>query len=163
MACLVVECRRALGENGGTEGRARMHDPNEEVVVTWPPHFPDKCPPADAPAASGVVYRFVRQDPPRTEDFVSRQENQPQHHFGTKSCQASGLSVFRHPSDLDRLRRRVRAYETSLVATAELTSSHGVVLPTPTRNGTSHHTWWVPLGVVPASLFRVVPSSDSRT
>ena len=128
----------------------------------WPSHFPANCPPLRATAASGVVYRFVERDPPTTEDSRSLYETRPAQNFRGKRCQASGLSVFRDPHDLERLRRRVRAYKTSLVASASLANVHGLLLPTPTRDGSSHHTWWVPLGVLAASVFHVVSAIDER-
>lgn len=129
---------------------------------TWPSHFPENCPPLRATAASGVVYRFVERDPPTTEDFRSLYETRPEQNFRGKRCQASGLSVFRDPRDLERLRRRVRAYGSSLVASARLADVHGSLLPTPTRCGSSHHTWWLPRGVLAARIFHVVSAEDGR-
>lgn len=128
----------------------------------WPSRFPNNCPPLHATAASGVVYRFVERDPPTTQDFQSLYETRPAQQYGGKRCQAFGLSVFRDPRDLERLRTRVRAYDTSLVASASLANVHGLLSPTPTRGGSSHHTWWVPLGVRAASVFHVVSAKDER-
>lgn len=148
----------------GDAGDPVSSDHGETVIrCDWPPHYPEGCPPAEASGASGIVYRYVSQDPPKSEDFRARSEEQPAKQFGSKRCQASGLSVFRDPRDLDRLKRRVPAYRDSLVACATLTADHGVILATPTKNGSSHHTWWVPLGVAAASAFRICLTHESLT
>lgn len=133
---------------------------HQAVNLIWPSHVPSECPPAEAEAASGIVYRYVDEDPPTSDDFLSLREKQPTRVFGPKCCQASGLSVFRNPRDLEQLRRRVPGYRNALVARARLSEVHGLLKPTPTRQGSSHSTWWIPAGVLAASIFRVVRAEN---
>ena len=39
--------------------------------------YPEHCPPAEAKPASGTVYRLVKHNPPRSEDFLSTWEEFP--------------------------------------------------------------------------------------
>lgn len=62
------------------------------VLMNFPAHFPQQCPPQTASEVKGDLFRFVNNDPPRSTDFASY------HLMGVKyresqHCEACGLSV----------------------------------------------------------------------
>lgn len=71
-------------------------------LVDWP----ENCPPPEAEAASGTVYRVCRSNPPAPEDFKSHAE------LGKQSkgseCMCRGLSVFRDGAEARHLTRIFR-------------------------------------------------------
>lgn len=125
-------------------------------LMKWPSFYPEGCPPADAPDASGEVYRLVKSNPPESGDFVSFAEESPAR-FG-ENCKGCGLSVFTSKRDAEQLLNRVQGLRVlgKFVAIATLDESHGKLKPTPTRVRQSHHTWWSPVGIIHATLFKVV-------
>ncbi len=129
------------------------------TVGNWPSFFPPQCPPLEAKDASGEVFRLVCSNPPSVGDFECWAQRHPKKWMG--NCQASGLSVFTSKSDLLRMTRRVRGLVNGksspekLIASANLSSEAGKLLPTPT-DGNSHHTWWSPADFDCAAIFKVV-------
>lgn len=115
--------------------------------MDWPAFFPEKCPPPSALDASGEVFRLVSKNLPQPSDFRCYRELYPSRDFGEKLCQACGLSIFLDKSDVDRLRRRVPATRKKLLASGQLISAFGKILPTPHGASRSHHTWWLPSGI----------------
>lgn len=74
-------------------------------------------------------------------------------------CLACGLSVFRARDMIDAALKRLQAtspdkFRAKMVAKAVLTSSLGQIALTESRQK-GHHTWWLPDGVKPASMFKV--------
>jgi len=69
--------------------------------VNFPSSWPQGCPPEDAEAASGELFRVAKTNPPSTEDFKSHEE------LGKKStgpqCQRVGLSLFQTLDDAEHL------------------------------------------------------------
>jgi hypothetical protein len=122
--------------------------------MSWPKHFPSGCPGQEAAPATGVVWRLVKSTTPTAEDFVSHYEAKPGKDWGGKDCEACGLSVHRDPADAAAL-RALPLFRNHRVASGTLTSSHGVMSPTPSRKSASHETWWVPQGVEVSSIFAV--------
>ena len=130
--------------------------------MQWPDYFPNDCPPEDAQAATGDVYRLVKQNPPEARDFIPLREKTGKD-FGEQECQACGLSVFRSFDDAVGVKNRGRGMGNRLIAKGSLSRHLGKVKQTPSRAfGQSHNTWWVPTEVEPWSVFHVVqiPQED---
>lgn len=119
--------------------------------MKWPEHFPPGCPPDDARAAGGEVFRFVKNDPPKDEDFLSYWE---MGRVGDRPCMRSGLSVYLDRGEAENARASVPGIRRQFpfIASAVLGATHGRMKPTPNGNARSHATWWVPAGVVPSRL-----------
>lgn len=125
--------------------------------MRWPLFFPPDCPPAASCPAAGQVYRFIAGIEPEPEDFRPHREIYPDRDFGPALCKSCGLSVFTRIEDLESLRRRVPAYRGRRAARGALAPEMGLTLPTPSQGGSSHVTWWVPLGISPWKSFRTLP------
>lgn len=130
----------------------------------WPSYYPDTCPPSNAEAASGQVYRLVDEGGPADEDFVCHKLIYPYKDWEDKECQACGLSV--HPSleSSDRLKRRIPALRNKRAAVASLQAKHGLLMRTPSSADKAHHTWWVPASLQsPCALFSAVVRQASTS
>lgn len=125
----------------------------------WPDRLPDDCPPDEAEAADGRVFRIVKADPPTADDFRSVREQQPRRKVKDE-CQACGLSVFGAVDDATDMRDAIPAFRGRLIAEGELSGEMGVMKPTP-RNGNTHITWWTPEGLDPSPAFAVVESGGA--
>lgn len=122
--------------------------------LTWPSFYPDRCPPAEATPAAGVVLRLVRNDPPSADDFLAWcVENGKL--LKSRPCQSCAVSVFDTLEDVRKLQRRVPGQRPKPVAQGELKSEMGVTKPTPAKER-SHRSWWIPEGLDPSPAFRVV-------
>ena len=130
----------------------RQNERNTELE--WPDFYPENCPPPEAEPASGTVYRLVRNDPPQAEDFLSTWEEFPGR-FPEPTIQISGVSVYRDPQDIERLKNRIRHLRNRKTAKGELNSTLGFIQPTKGRER-SHHTWWIPIGAEPWLVFKVI-------
>jgi len=122
--------------------------------LTWPSFFPDRCPPAEATPAEGSVLRLVRNDPPRADDFLPwaiENDKVPK----SKHCQACAVSVFERIDELRKMQRRVPAQRPKAVAEGELKPEMGVTKRS-SGKGRSHRSWWIPDGLDPSPLFRVI-------
>ena len=127
--------------------------------MQWPDYFPENCPPENAQAAFGQVYRLVDNDPPTPDDFQSWREQHPNEQCPktVTECQACGLSVFTSISDIEVAQRKVRRLRNKKIAVGNLTIELGQILPTPSQNtGQSHHTWWIPNDTKPWTIFHVI-------
>ena len=136
----------------------RLDAKNTVLGMTWPAHYPKGCPPADAMDADGQFYRFVSNDPPQGDDFLSLRQLNPRRTYPdvATECQSCGLSLLQDASDAKRMKSRIPAFRNKLVAIGALRPDCGRVLPTPSRSSTSHHTWWVPEELIdPSPLFVV--------
>lgn len=122
--------------------------------MTFPENWPEGCPPGDAVAAHGDVFRVVKTDPPQPGDFRSLwEQGRP---IAQKECESAGLSVFQAVRDAAHAALKY-PYLGELVARGTLGTKHGVVKPTP-RSGNSHTTWWPCDGLARHELFIVVRS-----
>jgi hypothetical protein len=117
--------------------------------------LPDGCPPKDAKPASGVMYRFVKQDPPTPHDFLSWRELYPGKPCpqGTTECSACGVSIFAVKDELAQLPKRVPKFRKQKIALGNLNPNLGVVMG---HKNTSHHDWWPPQDSKPWAVFRVI-------
>lgn len=106
---------------------------------TWSLGIPD-CPPAVAVPAGGDVFRASKNNPPTASDM------QTHHETGRLTdadpCLRKALSVFRSREEAEHQVRLFRRWKRKYVVWAELTSAHGMTLPTPAHNHPSHTSWW---------------------
>lgn len=141
---------RKSAENSATLEGGAEPTPN----LTWPSFYPDRCPPADATSAEGVVLRLVRNDPPSADDFLPWSvENGGVDK--SRPCQSCAVSVFDRLDDVRKMQRRVPAQRPKPVAEGELKSEMGVTKPTGAKKGT-HRSWWLPDGIDPSPVFNIV-------
>lgn len=122
--------------------------------LTWPSFFPDRCPPACATPAEGVVLRLVCNDPPSADDFLPWSVENGRVDK-SKPCQSCAVSVFERLDDIRKMQRRVPGQRPKPVAEGELKSEMGVTKPTGKKNRT-HRSWWLPEGIDPSPVFNVV-------
>ena len=129
------------------------------LTLTWPDFYPADCPPAEAESASGTVYRLVKHDPARAEDFKSVFEENLRGVKEKQTVNLYGLSVHRDSQDSERLRERLknraRKFKNRQIAEGSLNSTLGMIRHTPSIEE-SHHTWWVPIGAEPRLVFNVI-------
>lgn len=123
--------------------------------MNWPTFFPDNCPPDDACEATGIVYRFVKHDPPDQRDFTTNYERQTDKIQTNQLCSACGISVFRDLSDAPKMQRIIRHFQSYSVARGTITPDLGVIKHTPGKIA-SHHDWWIPIGKEPWKRFEIV-------
>lgn len=113
-------------------------------AVNFPTTWPHGCPPADAEAASGELFRVAKTHPPSAEDFKSHAE------LGKKSlgpqCLRVGLSLFRSLDDAEHLTLLFPKLGRHVLR-GRLQAHHGVTKLTPSNRHPSHTTWWPYEGV----------------
>lgn len=110
--------------------------------VTWPDNYPDKCPPVCAVNVSGKVIRLTNRSNPKSKDFCSYYEQNPNHNWGEQSCQARGLSVYTSEEEYKYAISVVPALKRKKVCIAELSPKDGVIASTPSTNNPRHKTYW---------------------
>ncbi|RKU24562.1 hypothetical protein C6497_17215 [Candidatus Poribacteria bacterium] len=127
--------------------------------MQWPDFYPENCPPEEAEPASGTVYRLVRHDPPQAEDFRTFFQENPNFFEGKPTdliCKGHGVSVYTDPEDIKQLKERSKKFKNRHIAKGELNSTLGVIQNTPSRQLKSHHTWWLPIGMEPWLVFKII-------
>lgn len=134
--------------------------PVRESGVHWPDYFPQDCPPQDSRPALGEVYRLINGALPNENDFKSyRQRGRKISAAPFGECQACGLSVYTDVEDVSRLKNRIPSQRKKVIVVGMLHPGLGKILPTPSHNEKSHHTWWVPEGCAPCDVFSIYPVS----
>jgi hypothetical protein len=128
-----------------------MNSLPQDNEIHWPCFFPVDCPPADASAANGNLYRFVKNNPPNGIDFTTYRELDRE-----LSCKACGLSVYIKLDDAHAARDAVPGFRKRNIAKLSLPLPKGKLKPTPSRPGDGHHTWWIPSGVNPRDFIAEV-------
>ena len=110
--------------------------------MTYREPLPDGCPPDDADeiAAPRIVYRLVRNNPPRDADFRSQRAARPTARFNASECRARGVSVFANQRDAEQSARRPNL-RGSAIGQVVLTTGAGRIKKTG-RPSSSHYTWW---------------------
>ena len=132
--------------------------------MKWPDFYPENCPPVDAQPASGTFYRLVRHNPPRAEDFKSTYEEHPNQFTHIPMAKRCGLSVQKDLRDserlarLDQIKKRAPKFKNRQIAEGKLNPTLGMIKHTPSNHYKSHHTWWVPVGAKPWTVFCVIDS-----
>ena len=104
--------------------------------------LPDDCPPAAAEEidAPRVVYRPVRNNPARGEDFRSQRAERPGRTFGNVTeCQARGLSVRTNAESAMAL-MKLRAMRGRMLCEVRLARGAGSIMQT--GEDAAHSTWW---------------------
>ena len=126
----------------------------EPSNLEWPSFFPDRCPPADATSAECAVLRLVHNDPPSAADFLPWSVENGKV-SKSKPCRSCAVSVFERIEDVRKMQRRVPAQRPKAVAEGELKPEMGVTKPSPVKER-SHRSWWIPDGLDPSPVFRVI-------
>ena len=129
------------------------------INLEWPDFYPANCPPAEAKPASGTVYRLVRYDPARAEDFKTPFEENPGRFNNKPSIKNCGLSIHTDMQDSEQLKtvmKMVPRFKDTQVAEGELNPTLGMIQHTPSSKYRSHHSWWVPIGAEPWVVFKIV-------
>lgn len=143
-------------------------EPPKPPPVDWGwDDWPQGCPPPEADDASGVVYRVVRNSPPRPADFLPRIKDIPaltSKMSGGQLVRAWGVSVYdsyegatklRDQNDLKAVQDVVPGTRTWRVAKGTLVPAFGKMKATP-KNGDTHRDWWKPEASDPSGAFKVV-------
>ena len=123
--------------------------------MKFPAHFPAQCPPGTSFDATGELFRFVDHKPPEASDFVSN------HLLGkkyekAKHCQACGLSILTCEADVQLFLKAVPYFRKKFVAKGTVSPDWGKMEQT---GRAPHHTWWVPDGKNPETIFAVIETS----
>lgn len=114
------------------------------------------CPPAEATAVDGEVYRCCKSSPPSEADMQTHEESGrlPD----ADPCLRRALSVFRSETDAQHQVRLFRRWPRKFVAKAALSGEHGRSVLT-TGQQPTHTSWWPAESLDPAeraALFAVV-------
>ena len=107
---------------------------------SFPPTFPQGCPPADAAPAGGMVFRIASNDPPLEDDFLSAAElgrQPPAKLTRSQTCRRHALSVYR---SIDDARHHVKVFPGTgrFIAAGTLAPEYGVTKDTPNPTHPSH-------------------------
>ena len=118
---------------------------------------PESCPPKEAKPISGELFRFAKQLPIGSNDFLTYYEIKGIDAFEpTELCRACGLSVYLAEEDIRAAMKASPYLRNRKVIKARVGKDWGVVQPTGSKS-TGHHTWWVALGKNPELVFKVIP------
>lgn len=98
------------------------------------------CPPADAEPAEGWVFRGSKNNPPIAADLQTADETGRL--VDADPCLRKALSVFRSRLEAEHQARLFRRWKRKYIVQAELTSEHGKIKLTPTKDRPSHTSWW---------------------
>ena len=117
---------------------------------------PEECPPDDAGAAIGRIFRFVQGSPPSRDDMRSWAEQGRSPGQGS-ACQRCALSVLVDENDVAKARKAVPLFRRWKVAVAEFVAGQGKLKQT--GNNEWHHSLWVADGVEMTvhEQFQVIP------
>lgn len=105
---------------------------------------PDGCPPEDAGAAIGRIFRFVPGSTPCRDDMRSWAERGRSPGQGSE-CQRCALSVLVDEGDIAKAQKAVPLFRKWKVAVAEFVPGHGKIKQT--GNNEWHHSLWVADGI----------------
>lgn len=113
------------------------------------------CPPDDAEAASGKIYRAVEADPASSDDFLSYVK------LGRKDptkakCDDWGLSVWCDLDAVEHARNVIPHFQERYIAAGDMDAQHGVVKASPSRKQPKHFTFWTYINVDLAPSFQVI-------
>ena len=128
------------------------------IELEWPDFYPVNCPPVAAEPASGTVYRLVRYDPVRAEDFKTPFEENPGRFNNKPSTKSCGLSIHTDMQDSEQLKmamKMVPRFKNTQIAEGKLNPTLGMIQHTPSSKYRSHHSWWVPIGAEPWVVFKM--------
>lgn len=98
----------------------------------------ESCPPDDVEPVNGVIVRFVKNDPPTHEDFMTWADKGLE---AEDPCDGCSVSVLRSLKDVAEAIKASPWFRKRKVAVAELSHEHGVIKQTgPSKH---HHSLWV--------------------
>jgi hypothetical protein len=108
--------------------------------VNYREPLPADCPPDEAVeiAAERIVFRLIRSNLPRLNDFRSQRAERPEAVFRISECLIRGLSVYGERADCEKTRKLPR-FRNSFVCQLRLVMGAGRIQQT---FQPSHHTWW---------------------
>jgi hypothetical protein len=119
----------------------------------WPTHFPDNCPDADASPFDGPIFYFVCGEPEidyKTMWERGRAKN-------AKCCERVALSCYIRLEDIVQTRDIMQArWGNYKIARADLSSEHGKIKHTPSKNHSRHHSAWLRAQYSYGQLFQVL-------
>lgn len=117
---------------------------------------PEECPPHDAGAALGRIFRFVQGSTPCRDDMRSWAELGRNPSQGPE-CERCALSVLVDENDVSKAQKAVPLFRKRKVAVAEFVPGHGKIKQT--GNNEWHHSLWVEESIeaVVHELFQVMP------
>ncbi len=140
--------------------RVELRMPSTNESPSFPDWFPASCPPAASVDASGIVFRFVANQPIDPGDFLSHYELEiaPR----ANPCSRCSLSVFDEikaaRESLKYLMGRNPDRFGPHIAEGTLDASHGKLKQD--GKNLSHFEWWAYEGVERHRPFRVVETLD---
>lgn len=117
---------------------------------------PEGCPPNEADAALGRIFRFVKNSTPCRDDMRSWAEQGRSPGHGSE-CQRCALSVLVDAHDIEKARKAVPLFRRWKVAVAVFAPGQGRIKQT--GNNEWHHSLWV-AEVIESTVheqFQVVP------
>jgi hypothetical protein len=101
----------------------------------------ETCPPAGAAPGRYVVYRLVDNMPLKIDDIWSYRVLYPAKVFKDE-CRARACSVFTDCKDIKGL-QKVPKFKEKKIVLINIEEKDWVLLGTPGRTDTSHHSWWI--------------------
>ncbi len=108
--------------------------------MDWSAHgFPDNCPPEDAKPYKGLIYIFVKHNPPLDEDFQTAYDKG--RYPDCDSCQRRSISCGVDKSYLDSITTLFPARKGWKKATGKIEYNDGVIKQT--GNQPLHHSFWI--------------------
>lgn len=140
---------------------APMNAHGTDEGTQWPGWFPANCPPPEAVAAQGEFFRLVEGDIVVENDFTSHYElhaagRARRYWSDDEEWKAAACSVHADRIDADNLRLAIGSLLHKRVARGSVSIS-GVILSTPSKRASSHHSWWRPVGDAAWTTFKVTP------
>jgi len=123
--------------------------------MTFPQDWATGCPPADAVASNGPVFRIVSSNECQEADFLSfSEEGRALRRPTPCPCMPFGLSVFPNKDDAAWMSRSMPRLG-KFLARGNLSPIDGVTKLTPGQRP-SHMTWWPSCECARLDLFRDV-------
>lgn len=118
--------------------------------MRFPDYFPEGCPPSEAISKEVEVFRMCKSNVIEHSDFLSFYE------LGKNingNVNGYGISVICDSGQAHTL-SQMPAHRQEYLAKGSTKSDCGVILETPSRNISSHITWWLYEGATPEKYFK---------
>ena len=104
---------------------------------SFPQHYPTSCPPSEATAASGKVFRLV-ENPPSGGDLDSQYDQR-----GHGDCSARSVSFFTTLEGAKRMRSGYPQHSHKQIAELSLDSAWGLMRIGKPKGGKTHVDLWL--------------------
>ena len=118
--------------------------------MKYPDYFPVNCPPKDACAEEVTAYRMCKTDNIDRSDFQSYYEMGKDFGNNVNGYGVSVLSDIKEASVLAKM----PAHRKDYLAQGCTASICGEILRTPSKNKSSHITWWLYEDATPEKYFK---------